>query len=115
LEGCPAVGEQSGIANEIIIDRTISVGLDYLRQYNDIIRAVTREQILETAAAYLDPDRTYFGDSRNFTGKSMTTILRSGIDLIEIERLEKLKPEIKARFLPTGLYCGGVGSMWRSR
>lgn len=29
----------------------------------------------------------------------MTTILRSGIDLIEIERIEKLKPEIKARFL----------------
>jgi zinc protease len=33
------------------------LGLNYYRQYADLVRSVTREQILETARKYLDPDR----------------------------------------------------------
>ncbi|MFN3308659.1 MAG: M16 family metallopeptidase [Anaerolineales bacterium] len=33
------------------------LGLNYYRQYADLVRSVTREQILETAQQYLDPQR----------------------------------------------------------
>jgi len=33
------------------------LGLNYYRQYADLVRSVTHEQILETARKYLDPDR----------------------------------------------------------
>jgi zinc protease len=33
------------------------LGLNYYRQYADLVRSVTREQVLETAQKYLDPNR----------------------------------------------------------
>ena len=47
----------SGVAGALINLEMHDLGLDYYRQYPDLVRAVTAEQILETAARYLHPDR----------------------------------------------------------
>jgi len=60
----------TGIANELLSIERYQLGLDYLRQYSDIIRAVTREQILETAATYLDPDRLTLATAGTLRGKA---------------------------------------------
>ena len=33
------------------------LGLDYYQRYPDLVRSVTRDQILETARRFLDPER----------------------------------------------------------
>ena len=60
----------AGIANELLSIERYQLGLDYLRRYGDIIRAVTREQILETAATYLDPDRLTLATAGTLRRKS---------------------------------------------
>lgn len=60
----------AGIANELLSIERYQLGLDYLRRYGDIIRAVTREQILETAATYLDPDRLTLATAGTLRGKA---------------------------------------------
>jgi zinc protease len=46
----------SGVANSILNLERFDLGLDYLQRYPALIRAVTREQILEAARLHIDPD-----------------------------------------------------------
>lgn len=47
----------SGVASALLNLERFNLGLDYYRQYPDLIRAITREQILTTAHRYLTPER----------------------------------------------------------
>ncbi len=47
----------AGVASRIMHMERHQLGLDYLRTYPERVRAVTSEQILETAARYLDVER----------------------------------------------------------
>jgi zinc protease len=47
----------NGVAGALINLERYDLGLDYYRQYPDLVRAVTREQVLETARRYLVPER----------------------------------------------------------
>jgi zinc protease len=47
----------TGVASRLLHIEKHNLGLDYLRRYTEMIKAVTREQILEAAAHYLDPKR----------------------------------------------------------
>jgi zinc protease len=47
----------SGVAQALINIERHQLGLDYYHRYPDLIRAVTREQIRDAAANYLDPQR----------------------------------------------------------
>lgn len=46
-----------GIATAIQSLEKYQLGLDYYRKYENLVRSVTVDQILETAQRYLDPDR----------------------------------------------------------
>ena len=46
----------SGVANSILNLERFDLGLDYLQRYPGLIRAITREQILEAARLHIDPD-----------------------------------------------------------
>ncbi|MEN8242555.1 MAG: pitrilysin family protein [Chloroflexota bacterium] len=47
----------TGVAGRLLHLEKHNLGLDYLRGYNQMIKAVTREEILAAAAKYLNPDR----------------------------------------------------------
>jgi zinc protease len=47
----------NGVASALINLERYQLGLDYYRRYPELVRAVTAEQILETARRYLDPER----------------------------------------------------------
>ncbi len=47
----------SGVANALLTIERYGLGLDYYRKFADAVRAITAEQILETARRYLQPDR----------------------------------------------------------
>ena len=47
----------SGVAAAILNLERYDLGLNYYREYPDAIRAITREQVLESARRYLDPQR----------------------------------------------------------
>jgi zinc protease len=47
----------SGVAAALVKLERYDLGLDYYRQYPDLVRAVTVEQVLNTARRFLDPDR----------------------------------------------------------
>jgi zinc protease len=47
----------TGVASRLLYIEKHNLGLDYLRGYNQMIKAVTREEILAAAAKYLDPGR----------------------------------------------------------
>lgn len=47
----------SGVANTILNLERFDLGLDYLQQYPQRISAITREDILDTARKYIDPER----------------------------------------------------------
>ncbi len=47
----------TGVAAAIVNLERFDLGLDYYVQYPDLVRAVTREDVLETARRYLHPDR----------------------------------------------------------
>lgn len=47
----------NGVATALLNLERYDLGLDYYRRYPDIMRAITREQVLETARRYLDPER----------------------------------------------------------
>jgi zinc protease len=47
----------SGVANALLNIERFELGLDYYRRYPDLVRAVTREQVLTAARKYLDPER----------------------------------------------------------
>jgi len=46
----------AGVANSLLNLERFDLGLDFLQRYPSLIRAVTREQILETARKYIDPE-----------------------------------------------------------
>jgi zinc protease len=47
----------AGVAAALVSLERYDLGLDYLRQYPDLIKAITPEEILDAARRYLDPDR----------------------------------------------------------
>lgn len=47
----------SGVANSILNLERFDLGLDYLQRYPSLIRAITREQVLEAARAHIDPEK----------------------------------------------------------
>jgi zinc protease len=47
----------SGVAGALLNLERYQLGLDYYRRYADLVRAVSVENVLETAQTYLDPDR----------------------------------------------------------
>jgi zinc protease len=47
----------NGVAGALVNLERYDLGLDYYRQYPDLVRSVTREQVLETARAYLAQER----------------------------------------------------------
>ncbi len=51
----------SGMASAILNLERYDLGLDYYRRYPDLVSAVTREEILETASRYWDPDKLSVG------------------------------------------------------
>jgi zinc protease len=46
-----------GVAGAMLNLERFDLGLDYYRQYRDLVQAVTTEDVLETARRYLHPDR----------------------------------------------------------
>ena len=46
-----------GVAQALLNIERYDLGLDYYKGYPDLVRAVSREQILQAAAHYLQPDR----------------------------------------------------------
>lgn len=46
-----------GVASALVNLERYDLGLDYYRQYPDLVRAVTIDQVLETARRFLDPER----------------------------------------------------------
>lgn len=51
----------SGMASAILNLERYGLGLDYYQRYADLVRAVTREEVLETARRYLSPERLGVG------------------------------------------------------
>ena len=47
----------SGVANSILNLERFGLGLDYLQHYPSLIRAITREQVLEAARLHIDSDK----------------------------------------------------------
>jgi len=46
-----------GVAGSLLNIERFDLGLDYYRQYPDLVNAVTVEDVLETARTYIDPER----------------------------------------------------------
>jgi zinc protease len=46
-----------GIASALLSLERYQLGLDYYRRYPGLVRSVTREQVLQAARRYLEPDR----------------------------------------------------------
>ena len=46
-----------GVAGALINIERYSLGLDYYRRYPDLVKSVTRSDVLEVAQKYIDPDR----------------------------------------------------------
>jgi zinc protease len=46
-----------GVAGALLNIERFDLGLDYYRQYPDLIKAVTLDDICETAQKYIDPER----------------------------------------------------------
>jgi zinc protease len=51
----------SGMASAILNLERYELGLDYYQRYADLVRAVTREEVLETGRRYLSPERLGVG------------------------------------------------------
>ena len=45
------------MASALLNLQRFELGLDYYRRYPDLVRSVTRQQVLEAARRYLDPER----------------------------------------------------------
>jgi zinc protease len=46
-----------GVAAAIVNLERFELGLDYYRRYPDLVRGISREDVLETARRYLQPDK----------------------------------------------------------
>ncbi len=47
----------NGIVSALLNIHRFDLGMDYYQRYADMVRAVTRDEVLETARKYIDPDR----------------------------------------------------------
>ncbi len=47
----------NGIVSALLNIHRFDLGMDYYQRYADMVRAVTRDDVLETARKYIDPDR----------------------------------------------------------
>ncbi|MDH5506852.1 MAG: insulinase family protein [Anaerolineae bacterium] len=47
----------NGVAGALLAVERYGLGLDYYQRYPELVRAITREQVLEAAANYLHPER----------------------------------------------------------
>ena len=47
----------SGVANALLSIERYNLGLDYYHRYEGMVRSVTRDDVLDTARKYIDPDR----------------------------------------------------------
>lgn len=47
----------AGVANALLNIERYDLGLDYYRRYPDLVRAVTPEEVVETARKFIDPER----------------------------------------------------------
>ncbi len=47
----------SGVVSAILNIHRYDLGMDYYQRYENLVRSVTREDVLETAQKYIDPDR----------------------------------------------------------
>jgi predicted Zn-dependent peptidase len=45
------------VAGALLSIERYGLGLDYYRNYASLVRKVTRADVLQTAQAYIDPDR----------------------------------------------------------
>jgi zinc protease len=59
-----------GVAAALLNLERYELGLDYYQRYPDLIRAVTPEEILETARHYLNPDRLAIATAGTFNSPS---------------------------------------------
>jgi zinc protease len=50
-----ALESNNGMASSLLNLERFDLGLDYYRRYPDMVRAVTREDVVEVARRYLDP------------------------------------------------------------
>jgi zinc protease len=51
----------NGVSSALVNLERYNLGLDYYQRYAELVRAITREEILETARRYLDPQRIAIG------------------------------------------------------
>jgi zinc protease len=47
----------AGVANSLLNIERHELGLDYYRRYEEMVRSVTPDMVLEAARKYLDPDK----------------------------------------------------------
>jgi zinc protease len=59
-----------GVASALLNLERYSLGLDYYLRYPDLIRAITSDEILETAQRYLYPDHLAIATAGSFEGSS---------------------------------------------
>ncbi|MFZ0532924.1 MAG: pitrilysin family protein [Anaerolineales bacterium] len=60
----------AGVASALLNLERYSLGLDYYLRYPDLIRAITPDEILETAQRYLHPDRLAVATAGSFEASS---------------------------------------------
>ncbi len=53
----------SGVAGALINIERYKLGMDYYQRYESIVHGVTRDEVLETARKYIDPDRLVIATS----------------------------------------------------
>lgn len=58
-----------GVAVSLVHAERYGLGLDYYRRFPDLIAAVTRDQVLEAAQRFLDPDRLAIAVAGTLSGK----------------------------------------------
>lgn len=62
----------AGVASALLSLERYNLGLDYYLRFSDLIRAITAEEIIETARRYLDPDRLAIATAGTFNTSGNT-------------------------------------------
>jgi zinc protease len=55
-----------GVASALVNLERYKLGLDYYQRYPELIRAITTDEILETARRYLNPDNLVIATAGSF-------------------------------------------------
>ena len=75
------------------------LGLDYYREIGGRLAGIGAEEILDASRRYMKLDRAVIASAGTLErGSLIRMAIRTGIDLIEIRRLETLNPSIRKRF-----------------